>query len=273
MQPIEFTKMSGSGNDFIIIDNRDKKVHIGDVSKFVKKVCERKISVGADGLIFIERSDIADFKWTFFNSDGSVAEMCGNAGRCVSRYAFLSKIASDQLSFETLAGTIHAKVNANSVRIKMTDPFDLNVNFPLKINNETYLVSKVNTGVPHAVLYVDDVNKVDVTGLGQKIRFHSEFAPDGTNVNFISSGSDERYMIRTYERGVEDETLACGTGNVAAALILAKTLGKESPIEFTTRSGSLLRIYFKKESSEFKEVYLEGDARLIYEGELREDAW
>ncbi len=274
MKKIPFYKMSGSGNDFIIIDNRKKILDENSLPRFIIGVCRRKMSAGADGVIIVEETEKADFKWRFFNSDASVAEMCGNGARCVARFADLTHIAGPNLSFETIAGTIKARVNADgTVKIKMTDPFDLKPEFTIKIQGQEIVAGSVNTGVPHVVVEVDDIETVDVMEVGRAVRYHERFAPDGANANFIQVAVDGKVKIRTYERGVEGETLACGTGNVAAALIVASKHGFSSPVELLTRSNSTLKVYFKEKEGVFYDVFLQGDARVIYKGELWEDAW
>ena len=277
MTPIPFFKVSGSGNDFIIIDNRKNILSDFDLSELAIKVCCRKLSVGADGLLAIEPSNKAHFKWRFYNSDGSVAEMCGNAARCTARVAVLLGIGKadiEDIRFETLAGIISARVGKDTVKIQMTDPGPVTLNNHLQIGQGGSIIyGSVNTGVPHVVVEIDDIEKVPLGSQGREIRYHDVFAPQGTNVNYIAPASDGTWFIRTYERGVEDETLACGTGNVAAALVLAQGRGTSSPIRFVTRSGFPLTIYFNKDGSRFDHVYLEGDARIIYTGELQPDAW
>ncbi len=273
MKPIPFYKMSGSGNDFIIIDNRTGLVSEIPLTPLIVGACRRKLSVGADGLILIEPSTSVDFKWRFFNADGSVAEMCGNGARCAARFAFLHGIAGRQMAFQTLAGVIHADVGEGTVKIRMTDPVELRTEFDLDLDGDPVRVGCINTGVPHVVMMVADVNTTDVVGMGRRIRNHQDFAPAGTNANFVSIDARKRISIRTYERGVEDETLACGTGNVAAALILAHDRGVPSPVHLLTRSGSQLTVHFDRQGDQFQNVYLEGDARVIYRGELWEEAW
>ena len=273
MNRLPFYKMSGAGNDFIIIDNRRGIVEIEDLSRFAARICRRKMSVGADGLFLIEKSERADFKWQFFNSDGSVAEMCGNGARCAARFAFLTGITGRELTFETLAGIIGASVEGEHVRIRLTAPRDMALNRMLNLPSASMTYSFINTGVPHVVVEVGEVESVDVVALGRQIRRHSDFAPAGANVNFVAPLAEDVFAIRTYERGVEDETLACGTGNVAAALILAARHGRPSPVTLSTRSGSRLKVYFERGGGQWEAVYLEGDARVIYTGELDEAAW
>jgi len=273
MEKIEFYKMSGSGNDFIIVDNRDRIVDETDLLNFIVKVCRRKMSVGADGFILVENTEGADFKWRFFNSDGSVAEMCGNGARCVARFAYLNGIAGSEMSFETGAGIVEAQVAGESVKIKMTDPSDLKTDYTLELKDRSISVSSINTGVPHVVMVTDTLDDVEVVKMGREIRFHDMFAPGGTNVNFICPIKDDTIGVRTYERGVEDETLACGTGSVAGALIMARKMKIDAPIHVLTRSGVNLKIYYKEKDATYQDIYLEGDARVIYRAKLFDDAW
>jgi diaminopimelate epimerase len=273
MEKIEFYKMSGSGNDFIVVDNRDRIVDETDLLNFIVKVCRRKMSVGADGFILVENTEGADFKWRFFNSDGSVAEMCGNGARCVARFAYLNGIAGSEMSFETGAGIVEAQVAGESVKIKMTDPSDLKTDYTLELKDRSISVSSINTGVPHVVMVTDILDDVEVVKMGREIRFHDMFAPAGTNVNFICPIKDDTIGVRTYERGVEDETLACGTGSVAGALIMARKMKIDAPIHVLTRSGVNLKIYYKEKDATYQDIYLEGDARVIYRAKLFDDAW
>jgi len=273
MPTIPFFKMSGSGNDFIIIDNRNLVVPEDRIDELVVGSCRRKMSVGADGLILIEDSEIADFRWRFFNSDGSLPDMCGNGARCAARFAFLHDIVGRKMAFETLAGIIEAEVGDTGVRIRMTDPEALTAELALELDGQPLTVGSINTGVPHVVMLVNDLDAMDVVATGRAIRNHKKFAPEGTNANFVARTADGEIFIRTYERGVEDETLACGTGNVAAALLLAHKHGLDSPVSLITRSGSRLTVHFTRGGNRFGDVFLEGDARVIYRGELWEEAW
>ncbi len=273
MRSIPFSKMSGTGNDFIIIDNRDRLVEDDGLTEFIRNICRRKMSVGADGLILIESSDKADFRWRFFNSDGSLAEMCGNGARCAARFAYLNGIAGENLSFETEAGIINGQVKGGAAKVKIPDPVNLCLDYTVDLEYGPLTVSSVNTGVPHVVVMKDSVEEVDVFGLGREIRYHEAFAPAGTNVNFICQQKPGQLAIRTYERGVEDETLACGTGSIASALIASCKTDWTSPISLVTRSGESVTIHFRESNHVFTDVYLEGDARIIYTAELREDAW
>jgi diaminopimelate epimerase len=270
---IEFYKMSGSGNDFIIIDNRDLSLNVGDLSEFARKICRHKLSVGADGLFLIEPSTMADFKWQFFNSDGSMAEMCGNGSRCVARYAYLNGITGRKMTFETIAGIISAEVNEDVVKVKLTDPSSVISGEKIDVDGRIFVLDSVNTGVPHAVAFVDDLQSFAVAEWGRKIRFHEHYAPKGTNADFACVLSGHKIQLRTYERGVENETLACGTGTVAAALAAAQRGLAESPVDVLVQSGEILRIYFTRRDDLFKEIYLEGKVKIVYQGLLFAEAY
>jgi len=270
---IPFMKMSGSGNDFILIDHRAPFLEEDHLRDFIQKACRRRISVGADGLILIERSQQADFKWRYFNADGGEAEMCGNGGRCAARFAHLKGIAGPSLRFETLAGILSAQVDGKRVKLEMTKPFGLKLDETLLIDGKKQIFSSINTGVPHAVLFVEDLEGLDIVPIGKAIRFHSHFSPGGTNANFIRIDKGSQLSIRTYERGVEDETLACGTGAVASALVAAFKGLVKSPVSIKTRGGEVLSVHFEIEGSEVKRVFFEGDVHIIYEAEMWEEAY
>ncbi len=265
--------MSGSGNDFIIIDNRESIVADKGLMEFIVAVCRRKMSVGADGLILIEPSEKVDFKWRFYNSDGSRAEMCGNGARCAARFAYINGIAGRSQSFETDAGIVSAEVIEDRAKVKMPDPGEMRTDFAIDLSDGPLTVSAINTGVPHVVIDVDDLERADVFKRGREIRCHRLFAPAGTNANFVTRQQAGCIAIRTYERGVEDETLACGTGSIAAALVTAEKTGWVSPVRVRTRSGIELKIYFSRQPDGYRNVHLEGDARVIYRGQLWEDAY
>jgi len=273
MKEIPFYKMSGSGNDFIIIDNRNQIIAESGLSQFISGICRRKLSVGADGVILIENSDEVDFRWRFFNSDGSPAEMCGNGARCAARFAHVNGIAGNQLAFETEAGIISARIDNDRVKVKMPNPTDLKLDYDVVLKGGRINICSVNTGVPHVIIMQDQINDVDVVNLGREIRHHRDFAPAGTNVNFCCRRRHDEIAVRTYERGVENETLACGTGSIASALIAAFKLEMTSPIRVLARSGEYLTIYFNQADSRFDDIFMEGDARIIYHGELGSDAW
>ncbi|MBM4312712.1 MAG: diaminopimelate epimerase [Deltaproteobacteria bacterium] len=270
---IDFFKMSGSGNDFILIDNRQGSLNLENVVEFVRSVCRRKVSVGADGLILIEPSDRVDFRWRFFNADGSEVEMCGNGGRCAARFAYLMGIAGEKISFETVAGIIDAEVRGDVVKLRLTDPKDLVLDDRIAIKNQKLFVHSINTGVPHVVHFVRDPDGFDVFNTGRAIRYHERYQPAGTNANFVTVLDSGTLRVRTYERGVEDETLACGTGAVASALIAARKGLVQSPVDVRVQGGELLRIYFEATQKGFTKVYLEGRVVTVYQGKLWDEAW
>lgn len=267
---IQFTKMSGSGNDFVVIDNRVPVMPDENKREFARKVCEPKSSVGADGVIFIENSEVADFKWDFYNNDGSSAEMCGNGGRCAARFAYENKIAPRNLSFETTAGIITAEVNGSTVKVKLTKPVDFRQNIDIDVNGVSYNVDSLNTGVPHTIIYSEDIEKEDIQAVGRAVRFHSKFAPAGTNVCWVQKKNGNSLSIRTYERGIEAETLACGTGAVASALLASYRNQVKAPVEVETRGGDILTIDFESSDKMVEDVYLEGPAKITFEGTLVE---
>jgi diaminopimelate epimerase len=271
--PLPFVKMSGTGNDFILIDHRKPRLSREIMPEFARLVCRRRFSVGADGLILIEDSGKVDFKWLFFNADGSEAEMCGNGARCAARFAYMYGIAPAHMYFETVAGIIEAMVADTDVSLLMTEPRDFRLNRILDLHGMVRHLHSVDTGVPHAVLFVEDYNGLDIREVGRKIRFHDDFMPAGTNVNFVRPLEDGTLQVRTYERGVEDETLACGTGAVAAALIAAALGISASPVDILTSGGGRLAILFDlQEGPSAANVFLRGPAHLVYTGELNTEA-
>lgn len=273
MVKVPFYKMSGSGNDFILIDNREGVLSGIDLKGFASRVCAHRYSVGGDGLIIIERSKVADFKYNLYNADGSQAGMSGNGSRCAARFASLLGIAKNEMSFETGAGILKAEVERYNVKVGFPPPLNLKLNIRIDINGKILDGHFVNTGVPHIVYIMDDLEQIDIIKIGRETRYHALFSPAGTNVDFIALSGRNMLQIRTYERGVEDETLACGTGAVASAIITSLLKGIESPVTLRTRSGRDLIVHFKREGERFFDVLLEGDAMVVYEGEMWEEAW
>jgi len=277
--PIPFWKLSGSGNDFILIDHRKPFIAPGEMRDLVSKLCRRGMSVGADGVILIQTSERADYDWHYFNADGGEVEMCANGSRCAARFAFENKIAPASHRFETLAGIVGAEVQAGTegtearVRIQLPDPFDLHLNREIEIEGEVLTCHSLNTGVPHVVYFVEDVDQIDLIRLGRATRHHPLLAPEGTNANFVSFTDRHHLKIRTYERGVENETLACGTGSLAAGMIAAALDKAEAPLFLETRSGIVLGVDFKQNGLVFQEVFLEGDARIVYKGTIEPEAF
>ncbi|MEA3224242.1 MAG: diaminopimelate epimerase [Thermodesulfobacteriota bacterium] len=267
---ISFTKMSGHGNDFIVIDNSQGDRTM-EWKKCAQKWCRRRTGVGADGLLLIEQSDIADFNLRIFNADGSEAEMCGNGARCAAAFAFDRKIASHQMRFGTVAGIIKASVDGIDVSIKMTDPGQVREDIKLNIEGKDLSVCSINTGVPHTILFTDDIEHIPVGGIGQKVRFHQEFEPEGTNVDFVEIIGPGKIRVRTYERGVEAETLACGTGAAASVIVCAmcKDIG-DPPIDVVMPGGTLI-VDFQRQGDRFRDVWLKGKVDWVYRGEIIEE--
>jgi diaminopimelate epimerase len=268
----EFWKMNGSGNDFMIIDNRDGRLKEDSLNLIAKRACRRGESVGADGVIFVVESRECDFGWRFFNADGGEAEMCGNGSRCVARYAFLNGITGSSMTFETLAGPVSAEVGGRTVKVRMPDPGRLDLNVGLETKPGWISADFINTGVPHVVVIVDDPGSHPVVEHGRAVRYHKLFSPAGTNVNFMSVSGRDRIVARTYERGVEDETLACGTGSIACVLSAAGRGMVESPVKVATRGGEALTIHFDGNLHGFSDVWLEGGTSISYTARLHEEA-
>jgi diaminopimelate epimerase len=273
---IDFTKMSGAGNDFVVMDNRKRIV--SDPSTFARVVCDRRKGIGADGLLLIEESSKADFLMKYFNSDGSYGGMCGNGGRCISRFAYLKQIVpGPELSFEALEHIYTASVSEKMVTLRMKEPADFRINQELRISDLSIRFHFVNSGSPHCVIFLEEnkdlpkqLEEVDVDGLGRKIRNHDFFSPEGANINFVDNNSSNIYFTRTYERGVEEETLACGTGSVAVALIANRVKNSPSPITLGVRSGEFLSVEFKKTGiGLYQEVCLTGSAHMIFSGVIK----
>ena len=262
---IFFTKMVGTGNDFIVVDNRQTKIA---ARAKAKQWCDRKYSIGADGLLLLEKSKKADIRMRIINSDGSEAEMCGNGIRCIAKFAHDAKITGKKFKIETLAGIIDVQIRGLIVKARMVDPKDLKLNFHLLLNDRSMEFGFVNTGVPHAVSFVKTLKDVDVQNLGRLVRTHDYFKPRGANANFVQVQSGNSIEIRTYERGVEGETLSCGTGSTAAALVASAAHGWNSPVAVKTQSGETLKVYFSKDGDRFYDVYLEGPVRKCFEGRV-----
>jgi diaminopimelate epimerase len=264
---LRFTKMNGAGNDFVMIDNR-----VGDLRLApdqIAKICDRHRGVGADGVLVLERAaNGADFRMRYYNADGGEAEMCGNGARCFARYA--SRVAGpmDELSFETPAGMIGAELQGELVQLQMSEPKEMRLGITISLPDRQVPAHFVNSGVPHVVVLVDDLDAVDVRGAGSAIRRHELFAPKGANVNFLRERGPRQIAIRTYERGVEDETLACGTGVVASALIFAATKNVPGPIGVLVRGGNELQVGFEKTGDRFHNVTLTGPAEFVFEGTI-----
>jgi len=264
---LRFTKMDGAGNDFILIDNRAGDIKLNRSQ--IARLCDRHRGIGADGILLLENpSDQADFRMRYFNADGGEAEMCGNGARCFARFANKVAGAGRKISFQTPAGIISAELSGDLVTLQMTDPTDLRLSVSLESGAEKKIVHFINSGVPHVVVPVAQLGDVDVPREGSVIRYHEMFSPKGANVNFIEKRGADQIAVRTYERGVEDETLACGTGVVASALVFAITEAARGPITVIARGGDELRVGFKKTDTQFKDVTLTGPAEFVFEGTI-----
>lgn len=269
---LQFYKMNGAGNDFVVIDNRDLSVQLDKDT--IAALCDRHRGVGADGLLAVEPAQKgADYRFRYYNADGGEAEMCGNGARCFGRFtAHLGDDVAERVTFETIAGTLAAEMVGENVRIAMSEPKDLALNTPAKVAGLSQPIHFVNTGVPHAVSFVENLDALedlDVFTLGRMIRLHDHFAPAGTNANFAALLEPGHIAIRTYERGVEDETLACGTGMVACALVHHLLTGAPSPIKVDVAGGDTLEIGFEKTGERsFAKVTLTGPADFVFEGEI-----
>jgi diaminopimelate epimerase len=281
-QRIHFYKMTGAGNDFILIDNREGLVDSDHCQEFVRYACRHKLSVGADGVILIENDPDVDFRWRFFNADASEAEMCGNGARCAVRFASLTGIIQKpRMAFRTLAGIITGELFGDRVKVQMTAPHGLQMDLQLDVDGRRFELDFINTGVPHAICFTGDANELESTDImrwGHALRFHRHFQPAGTNVDFVYVQDPHHISVRTYERGVEGETLACGTGCIASGLISAARNRVESPVNVKTRGGESLTVYFESSGGKqdpadarFSEVCLEGEARVAYEADLWPD--
>jgi diaminopimelate epimerase len=269
MGNLRFTKMVASGNDFVVIESSHKS-QVTSHKLLAKKMCDRKYGIGADGVLLLEKSKIADTNMRIFNADGSEAEMCGNGARCTALYISRQSTADSRLrktKIETKAGFIGYEVSGDNVKVKLTDPKNIKLDIPIKVNNRNIKVNFIDTGVPHAVIFTEGLDQLDIVHLGRLIRYHEKFSPRGTNVNFAEVLSSKSIKVRTYERGVEDETLACGTGSAACALIFALKTNALGKINVHTRSKEVLSLYHARLAGKFSNVWLEGKARKVYEGE------
>jgi diaminopimelate epimerase len=269
-ESVPFYKMQGCGNDFVVIDNRKLGVPESAMADWAKAVCARAFGVYADGLFFLENTDDPnlDYRWHFYNSDGSRAEMCGNASRCAGKLAHALGLAPAEHTFGTDAGPIKAKVlldgpDRGRVKVQLTPPRHTQTDIVLTVDGQPVTAHYTDTGVPHTVVFLNDVKTLDIMNLGPKIRYHDHFAPAGTNVNFAQIVDRNTMILRTYERGVEAETYACGTG-AAATQLLANTLGLTDDFANLTTSGNEVLTIFLEEGN----VFLQGAAELTFKGEL-----
>ncbi len=267
---IPFVKMSGAGNDFLVIEAEKG----ANYKALASRMCDRFNGVGADGLLLLDDSQKSDYRMRIINADGSEAEMCGNGSRCLAAYIVANKKPRKKLfSLETLAGEILAEAKGETAHVRLSNPKDYRSDIPLEISGRTIHAHYIDTGVPHAIIYVDGLKKIDVAGIGRTVRTHKSFEPRGTNVDFVEQLQPGLVAVRTYERGVENETRACGTGAVASAIVsyLKENPGsasvKNGQMNVRTTSGEILNVSFDKNNDEFYNVWLKGSAKFIARGE------
>jgi diaminopimelate epimerase len=264
---VKFTKMSGAGNDFVLIDNRAQTIPL-DAAQ-AARWCDRHRGIGADGVIVLKpcASGNADWAWDFYNSDGSLAEMCGNGARCFGR--FVRRLTGPHdFTFETRAGVIAVRFKGEAVTVNLTAPRDLRLHQMISLSIGPTAIHSLDTGVPHAVLFVPDADRAMVQNIGSEIRHHAHFAPRGTNVNFVQLLGGNAIRVRTYERGVEGETLACGTGVTASALVAAELHRLQPPVTVQVLGGKQLEVSFEKDGGQFTNVALSGPADFVFEGTI-----
>jgi diaminopimelate epimerase len=263
---LDFVKMTGAGNDFILADNRAGNIRLS--REQVARLCHRQFGIGADGLMLLVPcpNGKAEWAWQFWNSDGSDAEMCGNGARCFGRYIQRLTGAEERTTFETVAGVITAVFDGERVTVDLTAPHSLKLGDRLATSAGELAVHSLNTGVPHAVVYVPDADQAMVQSLGHELRFHPHFQPRGTNVNFVEVKGPNFIRVRTYERGVEGETLACGTGVTACALVSSRVHSFTSPVRVQVQGGDELAVRFSEKDGQFADVKLNGPATFVFEG-------
>lgn len=257
---VPFVKYSGCGNDFILVDNRTSTISHPLAQSFVKRLCHRQLGIGADGLILLENSSSADFRMRIFNADGSEAEMCGNGIRCLTRFIADIGLACHPLVIETLHSPIGVYLQGDQVKVSMPSPRDFKNHVSIKHQGADLILHHLDTGVPHVVIFVDDIETSPLLPLASSLRHHPYFHPRNTNVNLAQISSPNRVHVRTFERGVEQETLACGTGAVAVALTSAQIHGWMGPVAIHTRSEDILEIGFCQKDGLFSEVTMTGPA-------------
>lgn len=262
-QSVQFTKLSATGNDFILIDNREM-IFAGNETGLFHRLCQRRTGIGADGILLIEKNPVYDFTMRYFNADGCESEMCGNGARATAYYAATRHLAPAEMKFAVHGELYRAVVRGNTVRLRLRNPFGLELNPGVLDEPGVHEGGFVNTGVPHYVIFVDDVEHTPVAELGKKYRHHAFFASAGTNVDFVKVHGPSHLQLRTYERGVEEETLACGTGAVASAVIAHLQHQVAFPIRVTTRGGELL----VHGDASLENIELEGAVRETFTGQF-----
>lgn len=265
---LEFTKMNGAGNDFILLDNRSGNIRLS--REQIVRLCDRHRGVGADGVILLvpSRTGQANWAWDFYNNDGSTGEMCGNGARCFARFVQRTVGLDRDFTFETGAGVITAGFNGERVTVNLTKPTELKLNQQVALSTGVAKIHSLNTGVPHAVLYVPDADQAMVMSPGPEIRRHPHFGPRGTNVNFVQVLGPNHIRVRTFERGVEGETLACGTGVSASAMISSRIHQFVSPVKVQVQGGDTLEVGFTTSGESFENVRLCGPAEFCFQGRV-----
>ncbi|WP_370476726.1 diaminopimelate epimerase [Tamlana flava] len=253
-----FYKYQGTGNDFIMIDNRQQTFNKNN-TKYIKSLCDRRFGIGGDGLILLENNDSLDFRMVYYNADGNESTMCGNGGRCLVAFANQLGIIKNECTFNAIDGLHHASINNGIVRLQMQD-----VDAIEKYENHVFL----NTGSPHHVQFEKDIQDFDIKTLGAKIRYGQPYNQIGTNVNFVKKISDDSFRVRTYERGVEDETLSCGTGVTAVAIAMNYIGETEKNLISLKVEGGDLKVSFDVENDSYKNVWLIGPATFVFKGTI-----
>jgi diaminopimelate epimerase len=267
---IPFAKLSASANDFIVLDNRDES--FSDVASLIaERVCARRYSIGADGLILVENSRQATVRIRYVNPDGEEFNTCGNGGRCAARYTHLFVKPDQHITMETNIGVVKAEIVNGSVHLQLVKPTEIKLNLELPLEGKTYRGHYVQVGDPHFVVPFENIRNIDFVTLARKLRHHEALGPAGANVHFIEPIARNRIKIRSYERGVENETLACGSGCVSSAVSTFREGKTDPPVTFEPQSGIPVSVHFQA-SKDLGEIFLEGDARLVYRGEFTREA-
>jgi len=268
---IKFTKMQASGNDFIVLENLDKKMNTSLLKDLAVKLCKRKFGIGADGMLVWEKFKGFDGSMRVFNPDGSEPEMCGNGARCFALY-LNKKLRKNRLIIKTKGAVVFCNVKDNLVSIKMPDVKEIKSNIKLSSNSKKFLGNFLNTGVPHVVIFSKNVKKLNIQKYAPPIRFNTRLFPQGTNVNFVEKISANHILVRTYERGVEEETYSCGTGMVASSIVLVLKSKKEGSHTVIAENvyGQQVKVNIRNKGNNFFDIWLEAEAHFVYEGVLLE---
>jgi len=253
-----FYKYQGTGNDFVIIDNRQNNFNKNN-TKLIAHLCDRRFGVGADGLILLENDKSSDFRMVYYNADGNESSMCGNGGRCIVAFAKMIGIITSKTTFIAIDGLHHASIDNEYVKLQMQD-----VSTVTKTNDHVFL----DTGSPHHITFKEDLAVLNVKAEGAKIRYSSLYGKPGSNVNFVEKIDNQTFAVRTYERGVEDETLSCGTGVTAVALAM-HYIGETKKNVLTLKAvGGDLKVSFEKDAQGYNNIWLQGPAKQVFKGDI-----